>query len=328
MGSCTAQPSFGTDRLTLVKTIPMPGVRGRIDHLEVNLQDQLLYVAALGNNTLEVVDLGSGKVVHEIQGLDAPQGVAYIPQHKEIFVANGGNGECYFYDAHYQKVATLHLGSDADDVRYDSLERKIYVGYGEGGIAVIDADSHRQIADMPLPVHPESFQIDRKLNRLYVNLPDANRVDVIDLTDNKVVAQWERSTPKANFPMAIDSGNGRVFVGYRHPARLVVFDATTGRELYSHAMTADADDLYYDPKTSEVIVSGGGGYINLFSQKDPGTYIPVANIATRSGARTSLLIPSLRMLVLAARATSDHPAALRLYNLNAPNSGHPGTSNP
>src|SRR5215831_229522 len=106
-GGCKGQPSFGTNYLKLEKIIPMPDVKGRIDHLDVNLKDQLVYVAALGNNTLEVADLRSGKILHSIKGLDEPQGVGYIPQHEEIFVANGGNGDCYFYNARsFEKTAT------------------------------------------------------------------------------------------------------------------------------------------------------------------------------------------------------------------------------
>src|SRR5258708_32671447 len=131
---CSAQSSYGTDQLTLSKTIPLPKVKGRIDHLDVDLKDGVVYVAALGNNTLEVVDLAKGQLIHSIGGLDEPQGVGYIPQTQEIIVANGGSGDCYFYNARtFEKVATVRLGSDADDVRYDSSERKIYVGYGNGG---------------------------------------------------------------------------------------------------------------------------------------------------------------------------------------------------
>ena len=68
--------------------------------MDINLRDQVVYVAALGNNTVEVVDLRNGHLINSIKGLDEPQGVGYIPQHGEIFIANGGNGDCYFYDAH------------------------------------------------------------------------------------------------------------------------------------------------------------------------------------------------------------------------------------
>src|SRR5215218_7012009 len=89
MLSCKGQKSFGSDQLTLKKSIAMPDVKGRIDHLDANLKDQMVYVAALGNNSLEVIDLKEEKLLHSIKGLDEPQGVAYIPQTKEIMVANG-----------------------------------------------------------------------------------------------------------------------------------------------------------------------------------------------------------------------------------------------
>ena len=214
--SCTAQSSFGTNYLRLDKEIAMPGVKGRIDHMDVNLKEHIVYMAALGNNTLEVIDIVGDKLLHSIKGLDEPQGVGYIPQHEEIVVANGGTGDCYFYNARtFEKVATVHLSSDADDIRYDSVSRKIYVGYGKGGIAVIDADTHKQIVNVPLPAHPEGFQIDKQLNRLYVNVPDAGITGVIDITNMKPIAQWPNQNRSANFPMAIDPVLHNVFIGYR-----------------------------------------------------------------------------------------------------------------
>src|SRR5215212_75596 len=186
MLSCKGQKSFGSDELTLKKSIVIPDVNGRIDHLDANLEDQMVYVAALGNNSLEIVDLKEGKLLHSIKGLDEPQGVAYIPQTKEIIVANGGNGECKFYNAGtFENTATIDLGSDADDVRYDSIDQRIYVGYGDGGIAIIDAVKHEKIADVKLSAHPEGFQLDKQLNKLYVNVPDAGQIEVIDLKQLK-----------------------------------------------------------------------------------------------------------------------------------------------
>jgi DNA-binding beta-propeller fold protein YncE len=260
-----------------------------------------VYVAALGNNSVEAVDLRNGKVIHSIKNLDEPQGVCYIPQHKELFVANGGSGDCYFYNAHsFEKLATIALGSDADDVRYDSADRKIYVGYGAGGIAIINADSHQQIADIKLPGHPESFQIDKKLHLLFVNVPDAHMVAVIDLTQLKLINKWVRSAPAANFPMALDTARHRVFIGYRHPSKLIVIDGKTGQEITANTMAGDADDLYYDSGTAKIFVSGGDGYISIFQQKGAAIYTQIANIATSKGARTSLFVPELKLFVLAA----------------------------
>jgi DNA-binding beta-propeller fold protein YncE len=293
--SCKGQPVFGTDYLKLEKVIPMPGVKGRIDHLDINIKDKTAYIAAFGNNTVEVVDIQNGKVIHSIKGLDEPQGVGYIPQTNEIFVANGGNGDCYFYSAAtFEKTGTIHLSSDADDVRYDPVSQSIYVGYGEGGIAVINALTHQQTGDVKLPAHPEGFQLDKAANILLVNLPDKNMIGVIDLVQLKLIDKWTSNSPAANFPMAVDTINHYAFIGYRHPAKL--------------------DDLFFDDEAKRVYISGGGGFVNIFQQDGGNLFTQIANIPTRYGARTSLLIPQLKLFVVAERAESGNPAQLMINN--------------
>ncbi|MGN6195074.1 MAG: YncE family protein [Ginsengibacter sp.] len=314
ISSCKSQAIFGEKYLQLEKTIVLPNVSGRIDHMDVNLKEKIVYVAALGNNSLEVVGLANGKMIHSIHGLQEPQGVGYVPQTNEIFVANGGSGDCYFYNAStFAKTATIHLSSDADDVRYDSASHTIYVGYGEGGIAVIDALTHAQKGAVELPGHPEGFQIDKKANTILVNIPDRNMIGIIDLPQLKLINSWKRNEPSANFPMALDLENNRAFIGYRHPAKLLVLDIATGKEISSSDIAGDIDDLYYDAGQKRIYVSGGGGYINIF-QDDSKGFKKISNIPTRSGARTSLLIPRLHLYVLAERASSGKEAALLVYN--------------
>src|SRR5690242_7205509 len=105
---CSGQKPFGTEFLQLENTIALPAVKGRIDHIDADPVNKIAFIAALGNTTLEIVDLQKGKTIHTITGLDEPQGVAWISRQHEIFIANGGNGECYFYDAgNFQKKATV-----------------------------------------------------------------------------------------------------------------------------------------------------------------------------------------------------------------------------
>lgn len=313
---CKGQAPFGQNYLQLTKIIPLPNVKGRIDHLDINLRGQILYIAALGNNSVEVVHLKNGKIIHSITGLDEPQGVCYMPGRQEIFIANGGNGECYFFNAStFEKTASIHLSSDADDVRYDSTSGNIYVGYGKGGIAVIDANTHTQIADISLPAHPEGFQLYNKARAILVNVPGKNMIGVIDLTQLKLIDKWTKNSPTANFPMAIDNSWHYAFIGYRHPGKLVVLDAKTGRDISINNMVSDADDLYYDNEKKRVYISGGGGFINIFQQADS-LFNQVANIPTRSGARTSLFVPGLQLFVVAEPAESGNPAQLLLYNVS------------
>lgn len=294
----------------------MPGVKGRIDHMDVNEKAKVLYMAALGNNTLEVIDLQAGKVIHSIKGLDEPQGVGYIASTNEIFVANGGNGDCYFYNATtFEKTATIHLSSDADDVRYDAAAKTIYVGYGEGGIAAINARTHQQTGNISLPAHPEGFQLDKATGRMLINVPDKNMIAVTNLSQLKVIDQWTRNTPTANFPMALDTVHHYAFIGFRHPARLVMLDSKTGEEISSTRMVNDVDDLYFDTPSRRIYTSGGGGYVNVFELQAGNQLKQIANIPTKNGARTSLLIPQLKLFVLAERAVAGS-AQLIIYNLS------------
>lgn len=314
---CNHTTGYGQDMLKLEKEIPMPNVKGRIDHLDINLKGQIAYVAALGNNTVEVVDLKNGRILHSITGLSEPQGVAYIPKHQELFVANGGTGECIFYNtATWQKVESIKYDDDADDVRYDAGSDRIYVGYGSGGIGIIDAATHKKIGDIALPAHPESFQLDTKEGKIWVNLPGSGMIGVADLKANKLVAQWKKLLPRANFPMAYDSVQRRIMVGYRLPATLKVLDSRSGKEIFSSGMVGDVDDFYWDESTKQILISGGGGSINIFKQTGTAAYKRVANIPTRSGARTSLWIPELRLFLLAARADDGKPATLLVYRMD------------
>lgn len=315
--ACKGQGTFGENYLPVKKVIPLPGVMGRIDHMDVNLKDQVIYIGALENNTLEAVSLKVGKVIHSIAGLDEPQGVCYIPQTDEIFVANGGSGDCYFYHAaNFKKISTIHLGSDADDVRYDSTTQRIYVAYGSGGIAIIDARNHDKVGDIKLPSHPEGFQIDKRNGLLYVNLPKSNVIGVVDISKLKLVSEWNKNDGRGNFPMAIDSEGNKLFVGYRHPATLVIIDTKTGKRIVAEKLTDDADDLFYDDGNNRLYASCGGGYVNIFQLLGENHFKQIANVSTRKGARTSLLIPSLNLFVVCEPANSGHEADLMVYKID------------
>jgi len=158
LSSLKAQPS---PPLRFEASIPLPGVQGRIDHMSIDSQGGRLFVAALGNNTVEVVDVKHRKRIHTISGLHEPQGVLYVPAVNRLFVANGDDGTVRVFDgSSYAAIRTIPVGDDADNIRYGPERHLIYVGYGSGGIAVLAADGTK-IADIPLDAHPESFQLEK-----------------------------------------------------------------------------------------------------------------------------------------------------------------------
>ena len=311
---CNAQSSKQSQALPLIATIGLPGVSGRIDHLAYDSTTQRIFIAALGNNSVEVVDLKTNKVIHSITGLNEPQGIAFISGKNMLFVANGGNGACdVFNAATYQKITVVQLSGDADNVRYDAVNKKIYAGYGEGAIAIIDAATLKQLADIKLQGHPESFQLDIAAKKIYVNVPDKQQVEVIDLDKQTVVDRWKLTAAKSNFPMALDTANHRLFIVCRHPAKLLVLNAETGKLITTIDADSDADDIFYNQKNRSIYLSCGGGYVDIFKQETPNTYTLVEKVPSRSGARTSLFIPQSNQLIVASPKSFSNDAALLVY---------------
>jgi DNA-binding beta-propeller fold protein YncE len=304
-----------TNALTLVKTIPLPDVRGRIDHFAMDEQGETLFLAALGNDTVEVVDLLAGRRVQTIGDCSTPQGLAYVPGASRLFIANGGSGMVKMLDGTNAKILkSLDQLPDADNVRYDANAGLIYVGYGDGALATIGATNGELVAKIPLAGHPESFQLEKKGNRIFVNVPDANQIAVVDREKRAVIATWPMEKFRSNFPMALDEANHRLFVGCRHPARLVVLNTANGREISNVEISGDTDDVFYDASRKQIYVSCGGGFIDVINQRDANKYELRERIPTVGGARTSFFSPERNEFYLAVRAgLVSGSAEIRVY---------------
>ena len=294
----------------LARTIPMPKVDGRIDHLAHDAKRGRLFVAALGNNTVEVIDLAQGKVVHRIEGLHEPQGILSLDG--QIVVASGGDGSCRFYDAATFKLAkTVDCKDDADNVRVDAEAKLVYVGYGSGGLAVIDPAKGAKIGDIPLEGHPESFQLEAKGKRIFINVPKAGHIAVADREKRVVIATWKLSAA-ANFPMALDEEGRRLYVGCRQPSKLLVFDTESGKELVAVECSGDPDDVFYDAASKRVILSCGAGFLDVFDASG-GAPRRIGRVPTAAGARTCLEVPDPGRIYLAVPHRGGPPAEIRVY---------------
>jgi DNA-binding beta-propeller fold protein YncE len=299
--------------LKLENTIALPGVEGRIDHLSVDVNNQRLFVAALGNNTVEVLDIKGAKRLHTISGLREPQGVLYVPGEKMLFIANAKDGTCRIYHAgSFQLLQTMEYGDDADNIRFDAHARQVYVGYGSGALGILDPGG-RKLGDIKLDAHPESFQLEKTGARIFVNLPDSRKIAVVDRNKRAVVGHWETGGALSNFPMALDETNHRLFAVCRRPAVLVVLNTDSGAVVAKIPTVGDSDDLFYDPARKRIYASGGEGAIAVLQQQDPDHYQEIARIPTVKGARTSLFVPELERLFLAVRKQGSEDAAIWVY---------------
>src|SRR5258708_29271014 len=215
-----------TSPLLLVQEIPLPNVGGRIDHFTFDLKRKRVIGAALGNNTVEVVATFSGRDIHSITGAAAPQGVVYVGELTRLFVANGTDGKLRVYDgARFKLLNTLAIGEDADNVRYDRADKRVYVAYGgdqEGGIAVVDATRMKRLDDVAkLDAHPESFQIALSRPVIYANIATKAKVVLIDRNTHKLT-DWPLKTGMAKHPMGLHEAEHRIFpVPARPPTPLI-----------------------------------------------------------------------------------------------------------
>jgi hypothetical protein len=298
-------------RLELEAKIPLGDVKGRIDHLAADPAHQRLFVAELGNDTIGVVDLGAGKTLATIGGQHEPQGLAYLASSDTLFAASGGDGMLRLYrGANLAPVGAVHIGDDADNVRIGPRGDSVLVGYGGGAIAMVDPTG-RSLGEIRLKAHPESFRFDPAGARLFVNVPNARQVAVVDVVRKAQVTAWPIGLAAANFPMAVEPG-GRVLIVTRLPARIAAIDARTGRISTQADTCGDSDDLFFDAKRSRIYVSCGDGHVDVFADKG-GALERLDRIVTAPGARTSLFVPELDRLFVAARANKGQPAAIWVF---------------
>jgi DNA-binding beta-propeller fold protein YncE len=306
-----------TPALKLEREIPLPGVEGRIDHLEVDVEGKRVFIAALGNGTVEVVDLRRGQRVGEIRGLKEPQGLLYLPFNNTLYVATGGDGMVRVYNGRTLTVAgSILLGDDADNIRFDHQSDSVMVGYGNGAIAMLPLDLSGKVdVEVRLPAHPESFQVSSNGSGLYVNLPRDQSIASISLSPLSVTSKWKHLGALGNFSMDVDRGRDLVFVACRTPAQLLALNTKTGLVAERIDTVGDADDLFFDDARERIYVIGGEGFIDVVSVPKSGKMHSIGRIPTAAGARTGLFVPGWNKLLVAAPHRGAAPARLLIYAL-------------
>jgi DNA-binding beta-propeller fold protein YncE len=306
--------------LRLAQTIPLPGVHGRIDHFDVDLNDHRLFMSALGNNTLEVFDLRTNRLIHSFRGLHEPQGVTYVPQSNRIFVANGDDGTVRVFDGStFKLLKIVHFPSDADDTRYDPATNQVFVGYGsdaQAGLGILEGATGRLLETIKLPGHPESFQLEESGPRIFVNIPTAgNIIAVVNRKEHKIASTWTLGGAQDNFPMALDDKDHRLFITCRTPPEVLVLDTESGKIIARVPCVGHADDMWYDEARKRIYVSGGAGFISVIAQERVNHYRRTTQIRTIAGGRTSIFVPQLNRLYLGIWGRGGQPEELRVYEI-------------
>jgi DNA-binding beta-propeller fold protein YncE len=338
-----APPAKAPAVLTLAGTIPLAHVRGRMDHVSVDVSGRRLFAAAFDNHTLEVIDLRAGSQVRTLR-LDEPQQSYFVPSVNRLFVASSGDGTVKIFDGStFALLRTVHLSSDADNMRYDAVRKHVLVDYGgekylfgtvsarngekDGAVAVLSLKGNT-VGRIHVGGHPEALQLEQKTgNRVFINDPDKHEIVVADLASYAVLARWKAGCE--NYPMALDEAHQRLFIFCRDRGYVAVFDTGSGRRVASVRATpgASSDDMFWDSSKSRlyvlarILVRGksphlaGPGIVDVIQEEDPDHYRMIAASATGFGAQTGMFVPQWgKLFVAARRQATGWSAGILEYN--------------
>jgi DNA-binding beta-propeller fold protein YncE len=307
--------------LTLSRTIPLPGVNGRFDHLAIDASANRLFLAAPGNHSVEVIDLKTNKVEQSITGLGKPHGLAWVASTGSLYVADGVLGELRVYRGTPLALAgTVKLSDDADDMASDEAHHLIFVGHGGSDaanparIAVVDTKSFTLAADLPVATHPEALDVDPESGRLFANIADSSEVAVVDAATKTISALWKLTKAADNVPLAFDAEHNLLYLACRTPGTVIALDAATGKEVASLPAAGGADDLFYDPALGRVYVISGAGEVDVYQVNEARNLRALGVLRTAAGAKTAVFDPVRNLLYVAVPSAGSNAAEIRVYS--------------
>lgn len=307
-------PGANGKALALERSIPLSELKGGTNHLAADAKRWRFFVTAPGEKKVFVVDLKAGKVLRVLT--DVPASAACFLPDLDQLCLSGGGGVTFYEGDSFAPIGKVDLHSAVDELHYDQQEKRLYAGVmdpDKAGIAVIDARGRKLLSVLKLPAKPQGFAVEEKGPHIYANTPGAKQVTVLDRKQSSVVAEWKLSEAQSNYPIALDERSGRLFVGCRRPARLVVLDTATGNALAGVQTGGDADDMSFDPAGRRIYLACGIGVITSIQQADADHYRKLPDTPTADGARNSLFVPELGRFYLAVPRQGDAPAELRVY---------------
>jgi hypothetical protein len=323
--------------LRLVQTIPLPGVKGRLDHMGVDVEKKRLFVATVDNNTLEIVDLSAGKVIKSLTGFKDTQDALFLGgEFNKLYVSSLDGHVRIFQGETFRLVQDFKIEPDANRLFYDPATHLIYFGYG-GQNAGFDAYERvgilqakrgagydQLVADMIAPTPRPGHLAEIAMDDNGILLICDSRADLIyqfDTRKRELIKSWPARGDGAG-DLALDKTRHRLFVGTRIPPEMTVYDSLSGKEIQSLPGPETMDGVHYDANLKRVYMTGGrwygtpeasAGWVYVYQQKDPDHYDLISKIKTRPGSGTSLLVPQFNRLYVASQAIGDQEAAILVF---------------
>ena len=325
-----AAQSQPEDPLRLVQQIEGPTFTGRIGHLALDTKRNRLFIAVIGSNTVEIIDLKTGKAMPPLTSLGSPQDVLYLPDSDLIAVSSSSHGKVFFFDAETLKMSNdVVIKRNAAQMRYDDQAKLVYVAHGTGEVAAIDPTKKEVVRNFNLDHTMAHFELEPGTNRMFANMSARGEILVIDRETGAVLETWSLAEQDItqNIPMALDAANHHLYVGSRKPARMLIFDTTSGKQLAALGLINDCETIAFDPNSQRAYATCGTGTIDVYSKRSSGDFQLEARIPTASGARTSLFVPEQRRFYLISPGSRENAKGMvRVFESDADAGGAAATA--
>lgn len=305
--SVRAQSSNQQPPLQLVTSYHLPGnIKGHFDHIVVDVKGNRIFLTPEDYHAVLVIDEQTGKLIHEIQGIEKPHAVLFRPDLNLLYITDGEDGSVKVFDAtSYKLEHRISLLKDADSIGYDAHTQTLYVDNGGGDVgqkysmlSVVDTNKFTKVADIRIEGDTiEAMALDPNRPQLYVNNRDKNQVQVVNRYTRTVTASWPVTMGKTNVTMAYDVNHHRLFVGCRN-GQLVVLDSDSGKELQALPIVKGVDDTTFDDASGR-IYSAGDGAVSVYQEVDANHYKLLGNVPTGPLGKTARLVPELNRMFVA-----------------------------
>jgi WD40 repeat protein len=313
-----------TAPLKLVQTFKLsPQVKGNFDHFAIDLSGNRLFATPEDYKAVLVFDVKSGKLIHEITGIERPHAVLYREDLNRLYITDGEAGDVKIFDgASYKLLSSVKLLEDSDSIGYDPSTKRLYVDNGGGDVhqtfsmlSIVDTTAGTKVADIKIDGDTlEAMALEKSSPRLYVNNKAKNQVDVVDRDKREVVASWPVTKCKNNVAMAFDEDNHRLFVACRS-GQIVVLDTQSGKELTALPITKGVDDITYDAATKRIYAACDGD-ADVYEQSALDNFKLLGKIPTGPVGRTALLVPQLSRYFVAVPQHGTTNAAVLVFEVH------------
>lgn len=304
----TSATSQATAPLKLVKTVALPGYTGDFDHFAIDRVRGRILIAAEDHATLEIFDLKSGDHLKTIAGFGAPHSILVRPSSSNILVTDSDKMTSVLDAETYAKKDQVTLTPGADSAGYDAAANIWYVVTGgkdvkmkTAKIEAINPDTGKKLGEIEFnDNHVEAMALEKNGDRIFINLTETNKLAVVNRKTMKEIAQWPVPPAKENAMVALDEAAHRLYVVCRNPGMVVAMNSDTGAVVSTAPAPLRSDEVMMDVATHRLYVPGGQGYMGVYDTSDPDKLKQLAKVPTAPGAKTGILLPDLKLVLLAA----------------------------